>query len=122
MLRTIIDEIEPMGLIPEFQFDDVRKWRFDYAWPELLVAVEYEGNIYARANAKGHRSIGKFVADLEKYNSAAIAGWCLIRVGVVEVNNGSAARWIRQAIELRAPHVPAFQVNWGPPAWVQELP
>ena len=27
----------------EYRFDDVRKWRFDFAWPSLMFAVEVEG-------------------------------------------------------------------------------
>ncbi len=61
----------------EYQFDESRKWKFDFcwlAWPR--VALEVEGGAY---RGQGHRSVGVFLRNMEKYNEAAIAGWRLIR-------------------------------------------
>jgi hypothetical protein len=66
-------------LLPEteFVFASPRKWRFDFAWPSWDVAVEVEGAVWTR----GRHTRGKgFIADMEKYNEAAVRGWKVIRV------------------------------------------
>jgi very-short-patch-repair endonuclease len=61
----------------EYNFDFAlkRKHRFDFAFPDYLVAVEIEGNAW---NVKGG---GKHMqdTDLEKYNIAAWMGWRVFR-------------------------------------------
>ena len=32
----------------EFRFHVQRKWRFDYCWPDLKVAVEIEGGVWTQ--------------------------------------------------------------------------
>ena len=63
--------------LTEYRFDHSRRWRFDYAFPADRIAVEVEGGAYTR----GRHTRGKgFIADMEKYNAAAIEGWCVLRV------------------------------------------
>jgi hypothetical protein len=100
-----IQFLETVGLlkegegIPEFTFDENRKWAFDWCWPEYKIAAEYEGNVYA--GKKGHRSVGKFVKDMEKYNAAAIQGWCVIRGAAADVMNGQFGGQLYQAFDAR---------------------
>lgn len=63
----------------EYKFHDTRKWRFDYAWPDLKIALEVEGGVWKKGAGRHNRPSG-FIADIEKYNSAAILGWKLLRV------------------------------------------
>ena len=60
----------------EYKFHPRRRWRFDFAWPEHLVAVEIEGGIfnYGRHN----RPLG-YQNDCEKYNAATVRGWRVLR-------------------------------------------
>ena len=51
---------------------DRRLWRFDWAWPDLKVAIEYEGLMSAKSR---HITITGFSKDCEKYNAAALLGW-----------------------------------------------
>ena len=91
--------------IPEYKFHKKRKWRFDWAWAwEMLplgvgrcpgIALEIEGGAF---RGPGHRSVGVFLANLEKYNEAAIMRWCVIRVTTDQVNNGSAFALVRRAL------------------------
>ena len=71
----------------EYPFDDVRKWRFDAAWPGIQVAFEYEG-IFSKKSR--HTSISGYTGDIEKYNSAAIQGWIVCRATAVTVKSGQA--------------------------------
>ena len=61
----------------EYKFHPARDWKFDFAWPSLsrLVALEVEGGHWIG----GHGGT-RYEKDLEKYNSAAAAGWRVIRV------------------------------------------
>ena len=67
------------GLKPtqEYKFHPERRWLFDYAFPERLLAVEVEGGIY---NGKAHGSISGIKRDIEKYSEAAAYGWRIVRV------------------------------------------
>ena len=60
----------------EYRFDPERRWRFDYAWPSLKVAVEIEGGIWIRGR---HVRPTGYLADLEKYNRAVVLGWRVLR-------------------------------------------
>lgn len=60
----------------EHRFHDKRMWRFDYAWPAQKIALEVEGGIWTQ----GRHTRGKGVlADMLKYNAAAVLGWRLLR-------------------------------------------
>lgn len=61
---------------PEYRFDPTRRWRFDYAWPEHKVALEVEGGVFIRGR---HSRGAGMIADMEKYNRAAVLGWAVIR-------------------------------------------
>lgn len=60
-----------------FAADVGRRWRFDFAWPERLLAVELEGVFYGGQTR--HQRRGGYEADIEKYNEATRRGWRVIR-------------------------------------------
>jgi hypothetical protein len=69
------------GLAPfrtEYQFHGTRLWRFDYAWPNYLIAVEIEGGAFAKGGG-GHNRGRAFLDDMEKYNAAAMLNWRVMR-------------------------------------------
>jgi very-short-patch-repair endonuclease len=80
----------------EVRFHNKRKWRFDYAMPDLKLAVEFEGGHWSGGR---HTRGAGYIADLEKYNTAALLGWCVIRVTDKEVRSGQAIGWIEAFIE-----------------------
>lgn len=61
---------------PEYHFAPPRKWRFDYAWPRLKIALEVEGGVWIRGR---HTRGAGFLKDIEKYNTAASLGWLVLR-------------------------------------------
>lgn len=74
--------------VPEFRFDETRRWRFDFAWPDRKVAVEFEGAPHGTGQPCpecGQRKAGAhtrglhFLNDMAKYNAAAAQGWRVIR-------------------------------------------
>jgi very-short-patch-repair endonuclease len=64
------------GWEEEFQFHPTRKWRFDFAHPAYKIAVECEGGVHSQGR---HTRGSGFEKDCEKYNAAAILGWCVLR-------------------------------------------
>jgi hypothetical protein len=75
------------GCVRELVFAPPRKWRFDFAWQEQLVAVEIEGGSWIT----GRHTRGKaFEEDCDKYNEAAARGWRLLRFTTDQVNDGRA--------------------------------
>lgn len=80
----------------EFHFDDDRNWRFDYAWPDHCLAVEREGGIWIQ----GRHTRGKgFKNDLEKYISATLHGWTVLRVCPDMIKDGIAFRAVKELIQ-----------------------
>ena len=83
--RISILELRAMNIInqsnlpepnKEFRFHPTRMWRFDFAWPELKIAVELEGGIW---NGGAHTRGAHFNSDCNKYNAALILGWKVLR-------------------------------------------
>lgn len=60
----------------EVVFHPERKWRFDYAWPALMIALEVEGAVWIEGR---HTRGSGFLKDMEKYNAAAVLGWRVLR-------------------------------------------
>jgi very-short-patch-repair endonuclease len=82
--------------VHEFRFHPVRRWRFDFAWPSLLLAVEVEGGTKW---GRSRHSFGEgFDADCEKYNTALLLGWRVLRFSGAMVDNGEALQTIEQAL------------------------
>jgi very-short-patch-repair endonuclease len=96
--RSAIEELFAMhckayGLKPEpeYRFHPTRKWRFDFAFPDRMVAVEIEGGVWTGGR---HTRGSGFVADIEKYNAAAALGWFVFRFHGDAVKKGEAIRFM----------------------------
>lgn len=93
--------------ITEYKFHPIRKWRFDFAWPGFEnvtedrmcyhrvlhdpVALEIEGGVYVQ----GRHSRGKgFESDCEKYSTAAVMGWKVLRVSTGQLQKGVCWPWL----------------------------
>lgn len=86
--------------IREYRFDPGgRRWRFDFAWPGLKVAVEIEGGTFI---AGRHTRGAAFEADCEKYAEAMIQGWMVLRVTPRMVNDGRALTLLSRVMWIRA--------------------
>ncbi len=68
----------------EHRFDSERQWRFDFAWPRYLVAVEIEGGIFGRGR---HSRGAAYTKDCEKYNAATCAGWKVLRYTTKDIED-----------------------------------
>ena len=82
--------------VAQFKFHPVRKWRFDFAWPDFDVAVEIAGGTFAGGR---HTTGVGFHQDAEKSNAANLLGWTLLVYDVNDVTNGSAANEVNVLIQ-----------------------
>ncbi len=65
-----------LDLIPEYKFHPKRKWRFDFALPDLKIAFEYEGLMSSKSR---HTTIKGYTNDSKKYNAAQSLDWKVLR-------------------------------------------
>ena len=79
----------------EYRFHPPRRWRFDFAFPDQKIAIECEGGTWA--NGRHVRGAG-FEKDAEKYNTAAIEGWMVLRFTSGMIKSGKALNQIEQAL------------------------
>lgn len=84
--------------VVEHRFHETRKWRFDFAWPSLRVALEVEGGTWSGGR---HTRGDGFERDAEKYAEAAIQGWLVVRVTGAQVEDGRALETLERAIAAR---------------------
>jgi len=87
----------------EYTFAMPRRWRFDFAWPDEMVAAECEGGIYSRGRHVRPRG---FIQDLEKYNAACLPdksgkSWCVLRFSQADIASGDALTLIEKALKRR---------------------
>jgi hypothetical protein len=78
---------------PEYRFTLDRKWLFDLAVPDVRLAFEIEGGAWTR----GRHTRGKgFIADIEKYNTATLLGWRVLRCTPEQVLKGEFKVWLSE--------------------------
>lgn len=67
------------GKIPteQYRFHPIRKFRFDFAWPRLKVAIELDG--FGRGRWGGHQTHKGMSSGYEKQNLAIENGWVVLR-------------------------------------------
>jgi len=86
------------GAEPEFRFHPVRRWRFDFAFPASMVALECEGGTFSGGR---HTRGAGYEADAEKYSEAAVLGWIVIRATGNMIADGRALDLLRRALAAR---------------------
>jgi len=79
-----------------------RDWRFDWAWPRRCVALEVEGGLFTRGQ-KGHAHATRIRQDMEKYNTAQILGWIVLRCLPEEITHDRTFEYIRRALDAHTP-------------------
>lgn len=77
--------LEGADLVREYRFHPTRRWRFDVAFPSAKVAVEIEGR-------GRHQTVTGYRGDCEKYNTATLLGWRLLRFPATD--KAKAGEWV----------------------------
>jgi very-short-patch-repair endonuclease len=82
----------------EWPFHPTRKWRFDYACPELKIAIEVDGGVFTGGRHSG--GVGQ-VKDMEKMNHAASMQWLVFHAIPDEMFDLRLRELITEAIKER---------------------
>ena len=85
------------GWVREHRFHPSRKWRFDFAHPGAMLAIECDGLTYGGGR---HQRRDGFADDCDKRNEAQLLGWRVLhftRRHVIE--DRSAIRTVRAALD-----------------------
>jgi very-short-patch-repair endonuclease len=98
LFQRIVEQEIGMKVVEEHQFHSKRKFRFDYAIPQLKIAIEQEGGIY---NGKAHGSIKGILRDMEKYSLAASEGWLILRFTPDQIMTNYALHLIAKTVKCR---------------------
>lgn len=83
--------------VRELVFAPPRKFRFDFAFPAVKIALEVEGGTKYRSR---HTSSGGYEVDCSKYNLATLLGWKVLRFTGDMVKDGRAVTTIGEALFL----------------------
>lgn len=81
--------------VREYRFHPTRQWRFDYAIPDLRIAIEIDGGIWI--NGRHNRASG-YLGDMEKFNTAATLGWVVLKFTPREQYSQKTLELITQTI------------------------
>ena len=74
----------------QYEFLGGRKYKADFAFPEAMILVEVDGNLYAPSK---HRGVER-EAEMERDALAMCAGWRTLRISPRMVADGRALAWI----------------------------
>lgn len=83
----------------EYRFHPVRKWRFDFCWPDYLLALEVEGGVFCPTGSRHTSPVG-FHNDCTKYNEAALLGYSVLRVTTQHIQEGVVVDLVQRALLL----------------------
>lgn len=93
-IEAQLERVGVAGFVSEYKFHSVREWRFDFAHPDLKLAIECEG--YTRDGKGRHQNPEGMTEDARKYNEAALWGWVVLRFTQPMVKSGEAVELIQR--------------------------
>lgn len=79
-----------------------REWRWDFAWPSKMIAVEIQGGIWKRGGG-AHSHPTDILRNMLKYNAAAALGWRLLQFSTDQVKSGDALQYTERVLEGKLP-------------------
>ena len=95
--RALIRRLK-MDIVSEYRFHPVRLWRFDYAIPELKIAIEVDGAVWTGGR---HTDPAGYIGDMSKLNTAASMGWLVLRFTTSNKMNTESIRLLEETIKYR---------------------
>lgn len=83
--------------VPEHKGIPGRRFRFDFAFPDHMLAVEIDGGTWVQGR---HNRPQGYAKDCEKLNLAVLNGWRVLRFTADQVRNGTAIHMTKQALNI----------------------
>lgn len=87
---------ESLEVAKEVKFHPVRRWKFDYAILVAKIAIEVEGGAWTLGR---HNRPKGFIADMKKYNAAAVLGWRILRFTPQQLMTFETIETLKQIIK-----------------------
>lgn len=98
----LVQRYELRTPVREHKFHPERKWRFDFAWPEIKLAVEIDGGTFGGEKMLGNHAVGKrYQQDCIKQNAALLNGWVVLRADREMVNTDEFGQTVKLMILRR---------------------
>lgn len=92
---TLAQQLTEAGITgwnTQYKFSESRKYTFDFAFPERMIAIEVEGATWVA----GRHTRGKgYEDDCRKYNYAQLEGWKVLRFTSDQVKRKEAIRLLK---------------------------
>ena len=79
----------------QYVYAPPRRFRADFALIHFGLLIEIQGGIYSR---QAHGSVSGVLADIERGNEAALAGWRVLRFTPDSVADGSALAFVLRVL------------------------
>lgn len=76
----------------------LKDWRFDFAWPCQMLAVEVEGGAWVQGR---HTRGAGFSEDIAKYDAAMRLGWTVYKCDGALIKSGRAADTVALLLAIR---------------------
>lgn len=85
--------------VEQLRFCPGRRWAFDFAWPDVMLACEIDGGQWQPHGGRHNTD-----ADRDKLNHAAALGWRVLRFSAAMLRDPEACvRMVREAIGEKTP-------------------
>jgi very-short-patch-repair endonuclease len=81
----------------ELKFHVTRRWRFDFACPTKMVAIEIDGGVFTGGRHSG--GVGQ-VADMEKGNEAVLSGWKVFHFTPQQIKTAYFVETMKRALNM----------------------
>ena len=101
-----LDQLRLLNLpapVAEVRFHGTRQWRFDWAYLDRKIAIEYQGGNYTGRG--GHNTVKGLRNDYAKFTEASLLGWTLILIDSETVASGKAAEWVEWALGIEVTEI-----------------
>jgi len=92
------EQVKDTAVERQYRFHPVRRWKLDFAYPQIQIAVEVDGGTWSKGR---HTRGAGYEQDCEKLNTAAIMGWTVLRATGKMVKDGRARQALTDLAEAR---------------------
>lgn len=99
--KLFAEQIMAAGLpqpVREHEAVPGRKFRSDFSYPDLKIALEVDGGIWLKKSR--HATGTGITSDCEKMNWMTSLGWRHLRVTAAQIKSGEAIKWLQMTVHL----------------------